>query len=160
MIVMQLGAAGQEGGHDGDAHAAADIAHEVKDAGGVAHLLWLDVGHGEGHERDEEEAQGDTLQDLCPEDVPESGVEIQAGELNIVIEPRTIPTTRRRPGMAAGNGIKSDLETKLGAEAYPQVIVHAIVEENVVADFGAKADRTDKAFDTSTRIEREICCVA
>jgi len=35
-VLVELLAAGEQGGHDGDSDAAADVAHEVEDAGGVA----------------------------------------------------------------------------------------------------------------------------
>ena len=40
LVLVHLAAARQEGRHGGDAEAAADIAHQVVDAGGVAHLLF------------------------------------------------------------------------------------------------------------------------
>src|SRR5579871_3542620 len=53
--------------------------------------------------------------------------------------------------------IKPDLETELRAEADSQIVVHAVVEENVVADFGAKSDWSDETFDASARIESKGC---
>ena len=81
MILMQLRAACEEGGHDRDTNAAADVPHEVENAGGIPHSFGLNASHGECHERDEEEAERDALQDLLPEDVPETGIKIEAGEL-------------------------------------------------------------------------------
>jgi len=78
--LMELRAAGKEGGHDGDAEAAADVAHEVENAGGVAHFFFGDTRHAESHERDEEEAEGGALQDLRPENVPVAGVEVEVRE--------------------------------------------------------------------------------
>ena len=62
--------------------------------------------------------------------------------------------------MAAVREINPGLKTELWAEADSQVVVHAVVEENVIADFGAKSDWADETFDASARIEREIGCAA
>ena len=78
--LVELLAARKQGGHDGDADAAADVAHQVEDAGGVAHLLAGDVRHGGGRERNEETGHGSALDDLGPEDVPIASVQVEAGE--------------------------------------------------------------------------------
>ena len=63
---------GQERGHDGDAHAAADIVHQIEDAGRAAHFLGRDACHGQRHQWNEDKTEGDTLQDQSPENVPEN----------------------------------------------------------------------------------------
>jgi hypothetical protein len=80
LVLMHLAATGKERGHGGDAEAAADIAHQVVDAGGVAHLLARYARHAGGHQRDEQERHGRTLDHLRPKDVPVAGVEGEVRE--------------------------------------------------------------------------------
>src|ERR1035438_8051492 len=77
LVLVHLAAAGEEGGHGGDAEAAADIAHQVVNAGGVAHLLFGDARHAGGHQRNEEESHGPALDYLRPEDVPVTCIEVE-----------------------------------------------------------------------------------
>ena len=44
-------------GDDGDADAAADVAHQVEQAGGIAHVLARHRRHGDCGERHEDEAE-------------------------------------------------------------------------------------------------------
>jgi len=79
--LVKLVPAREKSGHDGDAEATADVAHEVEDASRVAHLFFRNPRHGERHEWNEEQRQRDALKDLGPEDVPVSGVQVQVGEV-------------------------------------------------------------------------------
>src|SRR3954471_11737042 len=81
MVVVELRTTREERRHQGDSGAAADVAHEIEDAGGVAHLLLRDVGDGCGRERNEHASHGCALQNLRPENIPIAGVEIERREL-------------------------------------------------------------------------------
>ncbi|HKW25714.1 MAG TPA: hypothetical protein VJN48_08015 [Terriglobales bacterium] len=58
MIVVELAATGQQRGHGGNAEAAADVAHQVNDAGGVAHFLLRHAGDGNRHDGNHQARQG------------------------------------------------------------------------------------------------------
>jgi hypothetical protein len=60
-----------------------------------------------------------------------------------------------RPGGRLDGRVRG-LETELRSEADPQIVMNAVVEKDIVSDFGAKPDRSGKSFDTSARIDREI----
>lgn len=77
---MKLAAAREERGHDGHTKAAADITHQIEDAGGVAHLFLGDARHAVGHQPDEQKAESDALEHLRPENVPVARVEVEVGE--------------------------------------------------------------------------------
>ena len=64
IILMDLRAAHQDGGDAGDADAAADVAHQVVDAGGVTHFFLAQSAHGHGGEGDEDEAAGEAVDDV------------------------------------------------------------------------------------------------
>ena len=55
---------------DGNADAAAEIADEIEETGGVAHRLFGNRGHGDRRERDEDESQRESHFDLRPEEIP------------------------------------------------------------------------------------------
>src|SRR5579872_6700158 len=65
----------------GDADAAAEIADEIEEAGSVAHFFFGDTGHGDGGERDEDEAEREAHFELRPEEVPVTCAAIEAGKL-------------------------------------------------------------------------------
>jgi hypothetical protein len=44
------------------------------------------------------------------------------------------------------------LEADGGTEGHAKIVARAIVEVDLIANFEAKSNRTDKAFDTSARI--------
>jgi len=117
MILVHLRAAGEEGGHDGDADTTADIAHQVENAGGVPHLLRLDAGHGERHQRNEQKAQGNALENLREEDVPESGVEIEAGELEHGDGPEHRADNQQTTGISFGGEVSSKRCEQQGSNA-------------------------------------------
>ena len=77
MILMHLRPPRQERGHERDTDAASNIAHEIKDADRVPHLLRRDALHGQRHQRNEEKTQGHSLQHLRPADVPEPRIQIE-----------------------------------------------------------------------------------
>ena len=68
-VLVGLGAAGEEGGDHGDADAAAEVAHEIEDAGGVAHLFVFQRAHGQGGHGDEDQGGGEAVDDVGPDDV-------------------------------------------------------------------------------------------
>ena len=45
------------GADGGNADAAAQVAHEIEEAGGVAHVFFFDGRHADGGKRDEDEAK-------------------------------------------------------------------------------------------------------
>jgi hypothetical protein len=57
---------------------------------------------------------------------------------------------------AGGSSVLSRLEPELWSKGDAHVVVRTTVEENVVADFGTKADRSGKGFKSTARIDREI----
>ena len=54
------------GFHDGDADAGANIAHEVKNAGGIAHAVEGDGIIGRGSQRNKDESQREALHEQRP----------------------------------------------------------------------------------------------
>ena len=73
--LMELTPPGQEGGGRGDAERTPQVAHQVEDAGGVAHFLLGDAGHGEGGEGYEGGPQAKPLDEPGPPGV----IKINAG---------------------------------------------------------------------------------
>ena len=65
---------------DGDADAAADVAHQVEQARRVAHLLARDRIHRHRRQRHEEQRQPDALDELRPEDVPVARLQVEIDE--------------------------------------------------------------------------------
>ena len=61
----------------GDADAAAEIAHQVEQAGRVAHPLARNPIHADRRQRHEQRRQAEPLEELRPEDVPVAGVQVQ-----------------------------------------------------------------------------------
>src|ERR1700722_19370361 len=53
-------------------------------------------------------------------------------------------------------GVCTGLEAELWAEGDPQIVVSAVVEVDVVADFGANADRSGESFESSAGIDGEV----
>src|SRR5215469_3003970 len=80
LALMHLLAPCQKRGHGRNTEAAANIAHQIVDAGGVAHLLLRNAGHAGRHQRNEQKRHSRALYDLRPEYVPIAGVEVQAGQ--------------------------------------------------------------------------------
>src|ERR1700743_1590696 len=66
--------------NSGDANAAAEIADEIEEAGGVAHGFFGDAGHGDRGERDEDEAERKAHFKLWPEEIPVACTAIEMGE--------------------------------------------------------------------------------
>ena len=56
-ILMDVGAAGEQGGGDGDADGAANVAHEVEEAAAVADLFGIKSAIRRGADGDEDEAE-------------------------------------------------------------------------------------------------------
>jgi len=50
----------------------------------------------------------------------------------------------------------ASLEAELRSEAHPQVVVGAVIEENIVANFCTNTDGPGKHFKSSARIHREV----
>ena len=48
------------------------------------------------------------------------------------------------------------LEPELRTKRYPQVIMSAVIEKDIIANFCPHSDRTGKGFNTAAGIEREI----
>ncbi len=85
VVLVGVGAAGEEGGGDGDADGTSDVAHEVEEAAGVADLLVGEraVGGGvDGHEDEAETEAGDEDGDeeRPGRDVERDGAEVERGE--------------------------------------------------------------------------------
>ena len=57
---MDVGATGEQGGGDGDADGASDVAHEVEDAAGVADLFGAQSPVGGSGDGDEDEAEAES----------------------------------------------------------------------------------------------------
>ena len=81
VVGVGLGVARRNRGHAGNADAGPDIAHQVEQAGSVAHLFFGDRAVGDGGERHKQQSHGHALQKLRPEDVPVTGVQVELGEL-------------------------------------------------------------------------------
>ena len=64
----------------------------------------------------------------------------------------------RRPAGRRCSQEFSGSEPELWAQADAQVVMRAIVEKDVVADFRAHSDRSGKGFQTASRIEGELGC--
>ena len=75
--LMELAPSGKQGGGRSDAEGAPQVAHQVEDAGGIAHLHLGDAGHGEGGEGHEGGAQAKALD----EPGPPGGGEIDRGSI-------------------------------------------------------------------------------
>jgi hypothetical protein len=56
--------------------------------------------------------------------------------------------------------LPTGLKTKLGSQGDAEVVVSSVVEKDVVAGFGANADRPGKGFKSSSRINRQVRCTA
>ncbi len=78
--LVRLSAAGQQGRDHRDARAAAEVAHEVVDAGGIANLLVTQVPDGQGRERHEDEPHGHAGEHVRPHDVTHGDLEIEPSE--------------------------------------------------------------------------------
>ena len=74
---VRLLMAGHHGAGDRDADAAADVAHQVEEAGRVAHALARDGVHRHRGQRHEQQRQAGALHQLRPEDVPVAGLQVQ-----------------------------------------------------------------------------------
>ena len=48
------------------------------------------------------------------------------------------------------------LESELRTKTDSQIVVHSVVEEDVVTNFGAHSDRSGKGLDAASRIQSEI----
>jgi len=59
VILMRGGAAGEQGGGDGDADGAANVAHEIEEAAGVADLVVAQGSVGLGGDGHEDKAEGE-----------------------------------------------------------------------------------------------------
>ena len=81
MVLVHLGTPGQKSRHDGDADASTDIPHKVEDASRVPHLFGLDASHRQRHQGNEQKTQRHPLQNLRPENIPETRLQVQPGEL-------------------------------------------------------------------------------
>ena len=57
---------------------------------------------------------------------------------------------------AACKGTNARLEAKLWSQANSQIIVRAVQEVDVIADFGSNPDRAGKSFEASARIDCEL----
>src|SRR5215469_1985469 len=77
---VRLLVAGENRSHRGDADAGADVAHEIKEAGGIAHRLFRNGIVGERGEWDEDQSHSGALQYERPEEVPITDVQIQVCE--------------------------------------------------------------------------------
>ncbi len=60
LVLMDGAAASEKSFRDGDADGAADVAHQVEEAAGVADLTGLQCAVGGGADGDEDEAQSET----------------------------------------------------------------------------------------------------
>jgi len=56
-VLVDVGAAGKQGGGDGDANGAADVAHQVEEAAGVADLFRVECAIGGGADGNEDETE-------------------------------------------------------------------------------------------------------
>ena len=85
LVLMDVGAAGEQGVGDGDADGAADVAHEVEEAAGVADLLVVERAVGGGADGDEDEAEAEAGDEDGQEqggggDVEGDVAEVEGGE--------------------------------------------------------------------------------
>src|SRR5882724_1173089 len=80
-IGVNLSMARRNCSHAGNADTGADVAHEIEQAGGIAHLLFGNQAVGDGGKRHKQQSHGHALQKLRPEDVPVTGVQVEPGEL-------------------------------------------------------------------------------
>ena len=78
--MVGLSAAGQQGGGDGDADTAADIALQVEKTGGIAHLLFRQVAHGKGSQRHKGTTHPDPGPEGRPTDAPRRDLKIDITE--------------------------------------------------------------------------------
>src|SRR5580704_15810267 len=67
---MRLRVARDDRVDDGNANAAADVPEQVVEAAGVADLFVAERAHGDGRERDEDEARASAAQDDGPDERP------------------------------------------------------------------------------------------
>ena len=69
--------AGDSGRHGSNANARADVAHQIEQAGGIAHLFFRNGIVGDGSQWHKQQSHRRALQQLWPEDVPITGIQIQ-----------------------------------------------------------------------------------
>ena len=69
LALMRLRAPRQHGGDEGDADAAAEIAHEIVEAASVADLRLSELAHGGRGEWHKNKADGDAVDEAGPDDI-------------------------------------------------------------------------------------------
>ena len=78
--LVRLRAAGERGGDERDAEAAAEVARQIVEAGGVAQLLLVQLAHRDHRERHENEADGDAVDDARPDDIDPRHVHVDPAQ--------------------------------------------------------------------------------
>jgi hypothetical protein len=78
--MVALGGAGEERRDDGDAERGAQVAHQVVEPGGAAHLLVAQGADRHRRERHEDEPQGEAGHDVGQDDVAHAHGELEAAE--------------------------------------------------------------------------------
>src|SRR5438094_926538 len=77
---MNLRTANEQRAHQRDAEAAAQVAHEIENAGAVANLFAAEVAHSGGGQRDKNETDGNSIENARKNDVPHGDFEIDVAE--------------------------------------------------------------------------------
>src|SRR3546814_1073070 len=80
MTVLDLRRAREVGGDDRNPHAATDVAHEVNDRTGAAHVLRRDAGERENLDRHENEGHADGREDTQQHQPRVGDVEVRSEE--------------------------------------------------------------------------------
>ena len=118
-------AARQHRRDEGDADAAGLVAHQVEQAGGVAHRLPRDRRHRDRGQRHEQQAEREALEELRPEQIPVPGRQVEPRQPEIgegaehEAEPHQLAAVESLRSATPTSGIAMNEPMPRGAIAMP-----------------------------------------